>query len=76
MALTWPTSSVLSEFSPDPPGSRSEAVRDLGDGNGLMIQLRDAIAAGDIAGPRILAATDPLTPQTGTAGFWAGKLTA
>jgi imidazolonepropionase-like amidohydrolase len=51
-------------------------VRDLGDRGALTIQLREAITAGEIAGPRILAATAPLTPLTGTAGFSAGRLTA
>lgn len=49
-------------------------VRDLGDRNGLTIQLRDAIAAGDIAGPRILAATAPLTPPDGHCWFLGGQV--
>ncbi|MDQ2707615.1 MAG: amidohydrolase family protein [Actinomycetota bacterium] len=49
-------------------------VRDLGDRHGLAIPLRDAIAAGEIAGPRVLAATAPLTPPKGHCWFLGGEV--
>jgi imidazolonepropionase-like amidohydrolase len=47
-------------------------VRDLGDRGALTIQLREAIAAGEIPGPRILAATTPLTRPNGHCWFLGG----
>lgn len=49
-------------------------ARDLGDRGGLSVQLRDAIAAGEIPGPRILAATAPLTPPGGHCWFLGGEV--
>ncbi|GGM81259.1 amidohydrolase [Longimycelium tulufanense] len=49
-------------------------VRDLGDRNGLITQLRDAINRGDITGPRILAACAPLTPPGGHCFFLGGEV--
>jgi imidazolonepropionase-like amidohydrolase len=49
-------------------------VRDLGDRGGLTIALRDAVAAGEIAGPRILAAAAPLTPRGGHCWFLGGEV--
>ncbi|MFI9276257.1 amidohydrolase family protein [Kitasatospora sp. NPDC052896] len=49
-------------------------VRDLGDRGGLSVRLRDAIAAGLLAGPRILAATAPLTPPGGHCWFLGGEV--
>ncbi|MGH3882569.1 MAG: amidohydrolase family protein [Pseudonocardiaceae bacterium] len=49
-------------------------ARELGDRAGLSIALRDAIAAGEIAGPRILAATAPLTPPGGHCWFLGGEV--
>jgi imidazolonepropionase-like amidohydrolase len=43
-------------------------ARDLGDRGGLSVRVRDAIAAGSVAGPRLLVATAPLTNRAGTAG--------
>lgn len=40
-------------------------ARDLGDRGYLALRVRDAIAAGTVAGPRILAAGPPLTPPGG-----------
>ncbi len=37
-------------------------ARDLGDRSALAVRLRDAIAAGQVPGPRLLTATAPLTP--------------
>jgi imidazolonepropionase-like amidohydrolase len=47
-------------------------VRDLGDRNGLAIRLRDAIAAGELPGPRIVAAGPPLTVPNGHCWFLGG----
>lgn len=49
-------------------------VRDLGDRDGLITQLRDAIRKGDISGPRILAACAPLTPPGGHCFFLGGEV--
>jgi imidazolonepropionase-like amidohydrolase len=49
-------------------------VRDLGDRGALTIQLREATTAGEIAGPRILAATAPLTPPAGHCWFLGGQV--
>ncbi|MFD9890075.1 amidohydrolase family protein [Amycolatopsis sp. NPDC059027] len=49
-------------------------ARDLGDRDALSVVLRDAIAAGTLAGPRILAATSPLTCPGGHCGFLGGEV--
>lgn len=49
-------------------------ARDLGDRAGLAVHVRDAIAAGEIAGPRMLAATVPLTPPGGHCWFLGGQV--
>ncbi|MGH3673999.1 MAG: amidohydrolase family protein [Pseudonocardiaceae bacterium] len=49
-------------------------VRDLGDRGGLAVTLRDAIAAGELAGPRVLAATAPITPPGGHCWFLGGEV--
>lgn len=49
-------------------------VRDLGDRGALTIVLREAIARGTLAGPRILAATIPLTSPGGHCGFLGGEV--
>lgn len=49
-------------------------ARDLGDRGGLSLRLRDAIAAGVLHGPRILAATAPLTPPGGHCWFLGGEV--
>lgn len=49
-------------------------VRDLGDRGALTIQLREAITAGELAGPRIRAATSPLTPPDGHCWFLGGQV--
>ena len=46
-------------------------IRDLGD-NGLAFQVRDEIAAGARAGPRILASGPPLTVAGGHCWFFGG----
>ncbi len=49
-------------------------VRDLGDRGGLALRLRDAVAAGSVRGPRILAAGAPLTPPGGHCWFLGGEV--
>jgi imidazolonepropionase-like amidohydrolase len=49
-------------------------VRDLGDRNGLAIQLGKAIDAGMLPGPRILAAGTPLTVPGGYCWFLGGEV--
>lgn len=51
-------------------------VRDLGDRDGLIIQLRDAIGRGDVSGPRILAACAPITPPGGHCHFLGGEVSS
>ncbi|MFF0221636.1 amidohydrolase family protein [Streptomyces sp. NPDC004629] len=50
-------------------------VRDLGDRDGLTVALRDSIRSGAVTGPRILAATTPLTSRGGHCGFLGGEVT-
>jgi imidazolonepropionase-like amidohydrolase len=50
-------------------GSGITTVRDLGGRGGVTFRLRDAIAAGLIAGPRILAAGSPITITGGHCHF-------
>jgi imidazolonepropionase-like amidohydrolase len=47
-------------------------VRDLGDRGGLAVRLREAIAGGELPGPRILAACAPITPPGGHCHFLGG----
>ncbi|KAA5825452.1 amidohydrolase family protein [Saccharopolyspora hirsuta] len=49
-------------------------LRDLGDRRGLAFRLRDAIARGDLRGPRILAAGSPLTIPRGHCHFFGGEV--
>jgi imidazolonepropionase-like amidohydrolase len=49
-------------------------TRDLGDRYGLAVHLRDAIAGGSLAGPRILSATAPLTVRGGHCWFMGGEV--
>ncbi|MGH3897598.1 MAG: MAB_1171c family putative transporter [Pseudonocardiaceae bacterium] len=49
-------------------------IRDLGDGHGLAIRLREEIAAGTRPGPRILAAGAPLTVPGGHCWFLGGEV--
>ncbi len=55
-------------------GSGVTTVRDLGDRNRLAVRLRDAIAAGTLPGPRVLAATTPLTSPGGHCWFFGGEV--
>jgi imidazolonepropionase-like amidohydrolase len=47
-------------------------ARDLGGGEWLEIGLRDRIARGELAGPRLLCAGQPLTVRGGHCHFWGG----
>ncbi len=49
-------------------------TRDLGDRDGLAVRLREAIAQGSLAGPRILSATAPLTVRGGHCWFLGGEV--
>ncbi|MEU6488323.1 amidohydrolase family protein [Streptomyces sp. NPDC046887] len=48
-------------------------ARDLGDRNGLAARLRDEIAAGRTAGPRLLTAGTPVTAPGGHCWFLGGE---
>ncbi|MEU9456733.1 amidohydrolase family protein [Streptomyces sp. NPDC048277] len=50
-------------------------VRDLGDRDGLTVSLRESIGSGTTIGPRIVAATAPLTSHGGHCGFLGGEVT-
>ncbi|MFG2139966.1 amidohydrolase family protein [Streptomyces sp. NPDC048650] len=50
-------------------------VRDLGDRDALTVALRTAIESGTAVGPRLLAATAPLTSHGGHCGFLGGEVT-
>ncbi|GAA1890276.1 metal-dependent hydrolase family protein [Streptantibioticus ferralitis] len=49
-------------------------VRDLGDRDALTVALRASIDSGDTVGPRIIAATAPLTSRGGHCGFLGGEV--
>lgn len=49
-------------------------LRDLGDRDGLVFHLRDAIENGTLTGPRILAAGAPLTSPGGHCHFFGGEV--
>ncbi|MFC5724193.1 amidohydrolase family protein [Streptomyces gamaensis] len=49
-------------------------VRDLGDRDALTVALRESIASATVSGPRILAATTPLTSPGGHCGFLGGEV--
>ncbi|MCY0918926.1 amidohydrolase family protein [Streptomyces sp. H27-G5] len=49
-------------------------VRDLGDRNGLVTQFRDAVRAGRLLGPRVLAAGTPVTGPGGHCWFLGGEV--
>lgn len=49
-------------------------VRDLGDRTARTVALRAEIAAGQVPGPRILAALAPLTPPRGHCWFLGGEV--
>jgi imidazolonepropionase-like amidohydrolase len=49
-------------------------ARDLGGGAWLEVALRDRIDVGELAGPRLLCAGQPLTPVGGHCHFWGGEV--
>ncbi|MFK0288028.1 amidohydrolase family protein [Streptomyces sp. NPDC090499] len=51
-------------------------VRDLGDRDALTVALRASIESGAVIGPRIVAATAPLTSHGGHCGFLGGEVTS
>ncbi|MFD5751137.1 amidohydrolase family protein [Streptomyces sp. NPDC127033] len=51
-------------------------VRDLGDRAALTVALRESIESGTVTGPRIVAATTPLTSHGGHCGFLGGEVTS
>ena len=48
-------------------------ARDLGGGKWLEIDLRDRIDAGELTGPRLLCAGQPVTSVGGHCHFWGGE---
>ncbi|MDH5737435.1 MAG: amidohydrolase family protein, partial [Gammaproteobacteria bacterium] len=49
-------------------------ARDLGGGNWQEMALRDAINRGEVPGPRLLCAGQPLTSVGGHCHFWGGEV--
>jgi imidazolonepropionase-like amidohydrolase len=49
-------------------------ARDLGGGEGFEIRLRDRIGRGEVPGPRLLCAGQPLTSVGGHGHFWGGEV--
>ncbi|MEU4690725.1 amidohydrolase family protein [Actinoplanes sp. NPDC023714] len=49
-------------------------ARDLGDRGGAVLRLRGRIAAGEVAGPRLLTSGAPLTPPGGHCWFFGGEV--
>lgn len=47
-------------------------ARDLGGGQYMELDLRDGIASGEVAGPRLVCAGQPLTLPEGHCHFWGG----
>ena len=48
-------------------------ARDLGGGDWAELELRDRIARGELPGPRLLCAGQPLTTPGGHCHFWGGE---
>jgi len=51
-------------------------LRDLGDRDGLVLRVRDAINRGDLLGPRLLGSGPPLTPPQGHCWFLGGTVSS
>lgn len=49
-------------------------ARDLGGGRFLELELRDRIARGELVGPRLLCAGQPITVPGGHCHFWGGAV--
>ncbi len=50
-------------------------ARDLGGGEWLELELRDRIARGEVEGPRLVCAGQPVTSPQGHCHFWGGEAT-
>jgi imidazolonepropionase-like amidohydrolase len=48
-------------------------ARDLGGGQWLEFELRDRIATGEVPGPRLVCAGQPITSMSGHCHFWGGE---
>jgi imidazolonepropionase-like amidohydrolase len=48
-------------------------ARDLGGGSWQELELRDRIERGEVAGPRLLCAGQPITSPAGHCHFWGGE---
>lgn len=68
-------SAAMADRAADLLSAGVTTVRDLGDRDGLVLALRSAINAGTLTGPRIVAATTPLTSHGGHCGFLGGEVT-
>lgn len=64
----------IAERALGPLSAGVTTVRDLGDRNGLVTQFRDAVRAGRLPGPRVLAAGTPLTGPGGHCWFLGGEV--
>lgn len=51
-------------------------ARDLGGGEWLELTLRDRIVRGEVAGPRLVCAGQPITSPGGHCHFWGGEAAA
>jgi len=49
------------------------SARDLGGGRWLELEIRDQINAGEITGPRLVCAGQPITSKQGHCHFWRGE---
>ncbi|MBD3646486.1 MAG: amidohydrolase family protein, partial [Pseudomonadales bacterium] len=49
------------------------SARDLGGGRWLELEIRDRILAGDLTGPRLICAGQPVTSPQGHCHFWGGE---
>ncbi|MCB1693324.1 MAG: amidohydrolase family protein [Pseudomonadales bacterium] len=48
-------------------------ARDLGGGQWIELDVRDAILSGEVAGPRLLCSGQPITSVSGHCHFWGGE---
>jgi len=65
LAMEWRASQML--------GVGITTARDLGGGEWMELELRDRILRGEIPGPRLLCAGQPLTSPGGHCHFWGGE---
>src|SRR5262249_58303683 len=75
---------AVKDATSDPPDTRAvraramveagiPTARDLGGPEFRALALRDRIAAGELVGPRLLCAGQPLTSPKGHCWFWGGE---